>query len=363
MGKRRKPWWKRKSTRSLGILAALVIIVLAFFVGINNLSRSPNGTPGRKIWVNIQSGLGSQAIGQLLQEKGIIENAFWFRVYLWWSHQGADLQAGNYLFKSGMTFPQVVEELKIGAARYNTVMVTVPEGFTVAQIATLLGEDKLCTPKAFIQAVDHGTYPESFIKQIPIHSGIQFRLEGYLFPSTYAIIRGESAHQIVQTMLAQMQSVWTNSRLAAIRKEGLTLNQALTIASMVEREARISSDRPLIASVIFNRLHHQPPMHLRIDATVEYALGYYHGYTQNLTMNDLFVNSPYNTYMHRGLPPGPIANPGLASILAVLHPAHTNYLYYVAKNDGSGGSYFATTYAEQLKNEARSQANAAKLAH
>ncbi len=363
MGMRRKPWWKRKKTRSLGILTALVIIVLGFFVGLSRLPQSPNGKPGREMWVNIQTGLSSQVIGQLLAQKGVIDNAFWFRVYLWWSHQGADLQAGNYRFHSGMTFAQVVAELKAGATRYNTLMVTIPEGYTVAQIATLLEKDKLCSATAFYQAVDHGVYPESFIKQIPSHAHIKVRLEGYLFPSTYAFVRGESAHQMVQTMLAQMADVLTQKRLAIIHNEGLTVNQVLTIASMVEREAQVPRERPLVASVIFNRLHHVPPMHLRIDATVEYALGYYHGFTPILTLQNLQVNSPYNTYQHRGLPPGPIANPGLASIQAVLHPAHTHYLYYVAKNNGTGSSYFATTYAQQLQNEARSQANATKNSH
>ena len=363
MKKQRKPWWKRKKNRSLAILTALVIIELAVFAGLSGLGQNPNGSPGRTVWVDINSGLSSRAIGQLLQVKGVIENAFWFRVYLWWSHQGASLQAGNYKFQSGMTYSQVVSELEAGATRYNTVMVTIPEGFTAAQIAKQLAKDSICTVAAFDHAVQTGVYPEPFIRQIPRHTGIKVRLEGYLFPNTYDFLRGESARQVVQTMLAQTAKVLSPKRMAEIRREGLTVNQALTVASMVEREARVPKERPLIASVIFKRLHRVPPMPLEIDATVEYALGYDYGYTQNLTLRDLQVNSPYNTYLHKGLPPGPIANPGLAAIEAALHPAHTKYLYYVAKNNGTGGSYFADTYAGQLANEARSQANAARRAH
>ncbi len=363
MKRRRKPWWKRRKNRLLAVVLVLVLAVLGGLAGLGRIGDTPNGKPGKTIWVTIPSGLGSRAIGQLLTQKGVIENAFWFRLYLSWTHQGASLQAGDYPFHTGMTFAQVVAELKGGASAYNTVEVTIPEGFTVAQIAKLLAQDRVCAVAAFDQAVQSGVYPESFVRQIPQNTGIKTRLEGYLFPDTYDFLRGESATQVVQTMLAQTASVLTPQRLAAIRREGLNVNQALTIASIIEREARIPKDRPLIASVIFNRLHHEPPMPLEIDATVEYALGYDYGYTQNLTLQDLQVNSPYNTYLHRGLPPGPIANPGLAAIDAALHPAPTDYLFYVAKNNGTGGSYFASTYPKQLANEARSQANAAKRSH
>ncbi|MCL6625664.1 MAG: endolytic transglycosylase MltG [Alicyclobacillus shizuokensis] len=131
------------------------------------------------------------------------------------------------------------------------------------------------------------------------------------------------------------------------------MSQVVTEASLIEKEAKVDAERPLIASVINNRLHHRPPMKLQIDATIEYILGH----RDVVTVEDTHVDNPYNTYLHPGLPPGPIASPGLASIRAVLHPAHTDYLYYVAKNDGSGEHYFAATYAQQLRNEARSQHN------
>lgn len=363
MGKFKKPWWKRKIARLYGVLALLLVLVAVFFVGMNQLANVRIGNAGRTVWVDIQNGFSSQQIGQLLAVKGVIASAFWFRVYLWWSHQGVDLQAGNYPFHTGMSFSEIVKELKSGAVGYNTVMVTIPEGFTVAQIASLLAKDGLCSVPVFVHAVNHDRFPEVFVRQIPANPAIKYHLEGYLFPDTYAFVKGESAHQMIHTMLAQMANILTPARVAEIHNEHLTIQQALTVASMVEREARIPGDRPLIASVIFNRLHHQPPMRLRIDATVEYALGFTHGFTQNLTLSDLQVNSPYNTYLHHGLPPGPIANPGLAAIKAALAPAHTDYLYYVAKNNGSGGSYFATTYAGQLANEARSQKNASAKSH
>ena len=355
----RGEWGKRlykvRRPVAFGAIAAAVLVG-AFFVVRAAVVYTPFGRPGKKTWVDIRPGASSQQIGQLLAQHGVIGSPLVFRWYLFLTHQGTDLQAGRYQFVTGMTLAQVVSELKQGAVQFNTVVVTIPEGFTVTQIAQTLAQQHVCKVQAFMRVVRNGRFSYWFIPPSSHDKAVRDRLEGYLFPDTYDFTIGESPHQVVNTMLGEMNSILTPGRVAAMKRDGLTVRQLLTVASMIEREAKLARERPLIASVIYNRLHHKPPMKLRIDATVEYAVGF----QSNLTSQDLAVSSPYNTYVHDGLPPGPIANPGLASIDAALHPAHTDYYYYVAKGNGTGASYFAATYQQQLANEARRQQNLLK---
>lgn len=339
-----KKWWV-----SLAVAGVVVLIAIATVI----VQWERPGRPGPTVWVTIPMGAGSRGIAQVLADQHIIDNPFWFRVYLAFSGKESDLQAGTYPFHGGMTIAQVVDELRMGATQYNTLRVTIPEGYTIEQIAPLLAKKGICTTKSFYRALREGTFSYPFMHQIPKQGGMRYRLEGYLFPDTYDFLRGEPAHDVINTMLAETNQILTPSFLHAIVREGLTQQQFMTIASMVVKEATLRRELPLVASVIFNRLHAHPPMKLQIDATTVYAM---HGDT-HITPNDLAVPGPYNTYTHLGLPPGPIANPGLAAMLATLHPAHTDYLYYVARNDGSGGQYFASTYAQQLRDIAKSNAN------
>ena len=340
------------------VMGSLVVVLLVLSILLRVVFSSQNGIKGQSIWVTIPQGAGSATIASLLVQHRVIGSSFWFRTYLFLSGDGGKIQSGYYKFASGMSIEQVVAELMVGAAQFDTVVVTIPEGFTVSQIADRLAALGVTTRAAFLEQVQQGIFSYWFM---PLGNyakkGVRYRLEGYLFPDTYDFLLGENPHEVVNAMLQATDQILTPSLIDRMHQEHLTINQLLTIASMIEREAAISRDRPLIASVIYNRL--KIGMKLQIDSTVSYAL---HG-KLNLTLQDLAVNSPYNTYQNTGLPVGPIANPGLASIEAALHPAHTDYYYYVAKYNGSGGHYFATTYAQQLANEAKSQANLASSSH
>ena len=271
---------------------------------------------------------------------------------------GRLIRAGEYALPAGLTIPEILQMFENGETIDTSIPVTFPEGFTADQMAARLQADHICSAKDFLYQVNHGKFNEPFLKQIQVQKGTRYRYEGYLFPDTYDFNKGESAHAVVNEMLQSFQD--NVMPLMKNNKSGLTsLRDIVTVASMVESEAEVKSERPLIASVIYNRLNCKPPMKLQIDATVEYALGHH---TNIVTYHDLDVNSPYNTYLNYGLPPGPICNPGLASIEAALQPKHTSYLYYVARNDGSGKHYFATTMAQQLQNEQKSQANAQRSA-
>lgn len=225
------------------------------------------------------------------------------------------------------------------------VRVLIPEGYTADQIAVLAREDGLrgSYTSALGQAVHHGLLrPSSYGAPHGTHS-----LEGFLFPATYELYAGTPSSHLVQEQLTVFRRNFGGGEVDRARKLGVTPYQLLTVASIVEREAGIAHDRPLVAAVIYNRL--RLGMTLGVDATLRYAL---HDFEHPLTEAQLALNTPYNTRLHRGLPPTPISNPGKAAIAAAAHPAHVSYLYYVAGADGCGEQAFSTSYAQFERNAA-----------
>ncbi len=228
------------------------------------------------------------------------------------------------------------------------VAFTIPEGLRREDIAAKLTAETRLSGAEYLRQTAESDRGRSFAGTSGVRS-----LEGFLFPATYQIGSKTTVADLIQSQLNAYAANTRKVRYVAARAKNLTPYEVLIIASMIEREARIAADRPLIASVIYNRLRAQ--MRLDIDATTQYAVG---SWKTNLTVSDLNNPSPYNTRKARGLPPGPIANPGLASIEAAAHPAKSNYLFYVAKGDGSGGSYFAATDADFQAAVAKAKANA-----
>ena len=230
------------------------------------------------------------------------------------------------------------------------INVTFPEGLRREQIAAILAAKTHLSASAYLAQTGVGGEGKVLAGTATPRS-----LEGFLFPATYPILPSTTVSQFVDAQLTAYRNYTAGVNYAAAARKNLTPYDVLTIASMIEREVSVPAERPIVAGVIYNRLHAR--MMLGIDATVQYALGYW---KTNLTEADLQVDSPYNTRKYAGLPPGPISNPGLASIQAAAHPAHVPYLYYVARNDGSGSHYFATSLAQFNQDVAKSQANLAK---
>ncbi|RIV18900.1 endolytic transglycosylase MltG [Alicyclobacillaceae bacterium I2511] len=335
--------------RAVG-LAATVVLILLMLSGWGYTASRPLPAGPKKMLV-VHSGETVDEVAAAVANLGLVRSGFLFRWYVTLHGDASSLQAGTYQFAPGLNISQMVAAMVHGEVYLPVVKVTIPEGFTVVQIANRLATAGVCSQQSFLRAEQQDKFTEPFLQQIPNNKEIRYRLEGYLFPDTYMFEKQEPARQVLNTMLQDFALHINSTVMAEIQKSGQTLPQVITIASMVEREAEVPSERPIIASVIDNRLRLK--MHLRIDSTIEYIVGY----TSIVTYKDLKVPSPYNTYLHRGLPPGPISNPGMASIDAAIHPAHTNFLYYVARYDGTGRHYFATTFAQQLKNEALSQQN------
>lgn len=343
----------KKNRRRAGMIFLLLfVLLLAGYIWMREQLAPVTVTISQKrVFFQVKQGESLSQVALQLEKLHLIRNASALLWYVRLFQRDMNIQAGQYALAPSMGSLRILTLLEQGQITLQVVKVTFPEGFTARQMAERLQEDGICSAKAFMQAANSSQYSEWFVRYIPNNPEVHTHLEGYLYPNTYDFYKGEPAHQIVNELLQEFGRVVTPAMYQEIIKEGQTLPAIITEASLIEKEAYLESDKPLIASVIDNRLKRGMP--LQIDATLEYVLGY----RQQLTVTDENAPSPYNTYLHKGLPPGPIANPGIESIEAAIHPAHTNYYYYVAKFNGTGGSYFASTYAQQLANEKKSQEN------
>jgi len=307
----------------------IAVLILSGILYISNALSPANPGAVEKVEVNIPKGANSYQIAHLLKQKGLLKNTNAFVYYLRFTGQDSLLKSGNYSLSPSRAVPELVDLLVQGTS--DTVIFTVPEGYTVEQISSLLQEKGLIDSDRFDRLIAEGNFSYPFIDRLEELPEVSCRLEGYLFPDTYHVGRNITEEEIINSMLNrfwdEMQHLQFPEKAAAM---GLSLKEAITIASMVEKEAKVDEERPVIAGIIFNRL--ERGMLLQIDATVQYVL---QGHRSTIYYEDLEVESPYNTYQVSGLPPGPIGAPGRKSLQAVLEPKDTDYLYYVAKPDGS----------------------------
>lgn len=332
-------------------IAVLVLILVAggavFYVWNGLQPVQSSETP---IEFTVESGMSTSSIADLLEEKGLIKNALILKGYLKVTNEGNRLMAGTYEAKPGTSIQELLSKMNNGDVKpEEMVRFTIPEGYTVLQMAETIARESGIAEKDFLKAVDeYKSSDVSIVDEIPKQAELRHRLEGYLFPATYELPKKDlTAERIVDTMLKE-----TEKRLAEIpdwqsqmKARGVSLHELMTIASLVEREVVADQERALVAGVIYNRLEEN--MRLEIDATVQYLLD---KPKERLLYSDLEVESPYNTYRQKGLPPGPISSPSLASIQAALNPEKSDYLFYVTKKDGTQEHLFAKTYKEHLKN-------------
>lgn len=350
----------KKALKWLSILIVLVIAAAGAAGAYVYRGMQPVKASEQAVKITIEPGTGTGGIADLLEKQGLIKNSLLFRSYLKWKSEGSHLQAGVYEFKPGATYDEIIARLNSGdVLKAEMVRFTIPEGFTVKQMADKLSEEGTIDKNAFLKvAGDASELDSELLNEIPQNAKLTYRLEGYLFPETYELKKGSTERDIAERMLQE-----TEKRLNEIsdfrqkmEQRGLSLNELMTVASLVEREVVADEERSIVAGVIYNRLAQH--MKLEIDATVQYVLD---KPKERLLNSDLrSVDSPYNTYLYEGLPPGPIAAPSLKSIEAALAPTASEYLFYVTKKDGSGEHLFAKTYAEHLKNIETSKAMAEK---
>lgn len=298
--------------------------------------------PGARVQVHIPEGAGALEIGKRLHRSGLVDHPRLFAAFARLTGAEGRLKSGDYAFRPGQSWSSILGAIERGEVI--TVPVTIPEGFTLDRIAPRLAEVTGVTPDSVLRAARNPALARRL--QLPGPT-----LEGYLFPETYRFARGISLGRAFETMARRFHGFWGPEERSLADSLGLSLREVTTLASIVEREARLPEERRIIAGVFLNRLERGMP--LQADPTVRYALGSWEG---RLLYRDIqaVADDPYNTYTHRGLPPGPIASPGAGSLRAVLRPADVPYLYFVARPDGS--HVFTTTQREHVraKNRIRS---------
>lgn len=284
----------------------------------------------------VEKGWTLTRIANELETAGMIKSARSFINYGKQENTVEKLQAGQYLLSPHMSVPEMMDALVSG--KIVTKTFTIPEGYNLRQIAQVLVKAGFTTEEEFWQAVREGDYAYDFLADLPKD---EKRLEGYLFPDTYIIPDGMPIEKILDVMLRRFVEVYGQ---IGENKSGLNMHQLVTLASIVENEAKLDEERPYVASVFLNRLKNN--WKLESCATIQY---HYDVKKERLLYSDLEIDSPYNTYKHQGLPPGPISSPGKASLEAVAQALESDYFFFVAKEDGSGGHVFSSSLSEHNK--------------
>lgn len=308
-----------------GLLMTLLVAAVCAWGGWMWASSAPSNSHAAKT-VTIPRGANRLAIGNLLTEQGLIRSAYVFMLQTRMEH--AEIKAGKYRLAPNMDMDEVMAILRRGPnATTEGMPVTIPEGYTLEQITEEMQAKGVSQSESLLQMATDKAYLAGIHEDFALPSQT---LEGYLFPDTYSLQYHSQPNVVLEEMLRNFGHRFADSHQQEIAASGHSLHEIVTIASLIEREAQVAQDRARIAGVIENRLRRK--MRLQIDATVLYALGHH---KDRVLYKDLNIESPYNTYRHAGLPPGPIANPGLPSLMAALHPEANDFLYYVARPDGS----------------------------
>ena len=311
----------------VGVLRGAQWVVSDLGASTTAPAPDPHGNPIR---VLIPAGADASEIGDILEQQGVVDDGGRFREYAKDEGEGSQFKAGTYAIKAGTGYDALIGILDRGPVTVVKTLV-IPEGFRISEI-----EDRLpsvgMSKKAYARVVRAASPPPGY--------GHHVNMEGFMFPATYTIRPGERPAALVAQQLAAFNDNVAKVDMSYAKSKNLTPYDVLTIASMIEREARAPGDRAKVAAVIYNRLHRG--MNLGIDATILYHLG---AWSATIHQSDIDSHEPYNTRTNPGLPPTPICNPGLASIEAAAHPAHVNYLYYVAV-PGQDAQYFTASYSD-----------------
>lgn len=308
-----------KSIVIFGVI--IVLLAAAGAVGMGYYLHQPPETAGEPVTLFVEPGMTVAQVAETLEDEQLVRHAGWFRAFARYKEIDHQIKVGRYRIEPGTGIEDILETLVTG--RGGAEKVTIPEGLTIPAMARILKAEVGIDSAAF---VDMAYDPSSaWSREITAPS-----LEGYLFPDTYFLYRGMTAEDVINEMVAQYQATFTDEYKARAEELGFTVHEIMTLAAIVEQEAQIDEERDIISGVFHNRL--RIGIKLEADPTTQYGLG---DPDMRLYKKHLSDPSPYNTYVHPGLPPGPICSPGKASIHATLYPKKTPYLFFVARGDGS----------------------------
>ena len=318
--------------QAISIAAAFLIIVIGLFAfSSEEVPQEPH-----RVKFKVKEGMDAKEIARRLEKEGIIESGFKFRMLAKWEGYEDKLKIGSYNLSTGMKNEEVLEKLVAGQPE--TVKVTIPEGFGVKDIAKRLAENGLADREEFLNKAEKFV-PYDYVEK---HKEAFYYCEGFLFPDTYEFESDVEIDEILKTMAENFDYRLDKKMRERAKEKKLSIYDLITLASLVEKEVRFAEDRSIVAQVFLKRLKLGMP--LQTDASLQYLMD---TPKEDVSIEDTKVDSPYNTYQHTGLTPGPIANPGLASIEAVLNPADTDYLYFVA--DRTGHNHYSDNYEEHMK--------------
>lgn len=351
----RKKRGRRNRKKRLVLNIVLVVLLLflavgAYFAGTMWLEYNSKGEgDGELVTIEIEQGSGTMAIAEKLKEEGLIDYKLVFILKARNMGVSGQLRYGIFNLHKNAGLETLIQELISGGAKKEESMFTIPEGYSIEMIAVKLEQEEICTAEAFLQAVEQ-EYDFWFLEDIPANAEVKYKLQGFLFPETYAIADDMTAQDIVTVMLQQFEARFTEEMKNKAAQLEKSIYEVMIEASIIERETMVDAEREMVAGVIKNRL--EDGMRLQMCPTVLYPLtnGMYD--KTSVTNEDTLLDSPYNTYQNVGLPPGPIANPGILSIEAALNPADHDYFFYhtdTEKNDGS--HIFTKTYQEHVNTQ------------
>ncbi|MDR1588739.1 MAG: endolytic transglycosylase MltG [Oscillospiraceae bacterium] len=341
---------REKRTGCLGglLFAAFVVsvsLLLAFFGWLAATDVLGLGDADKTVQVTVPREFNMDDVARALRESGLIKYEFLFKIYADFSKADGKISSGTYNLNTNYDYRMLVDSMTERGGKRATVDVTIPEGYTLAQIFKRFDENGVCTEEELWESAANNYFDYDFLKDVPL--GDKYRLEGFLFPNSYTFYVGDTPERAISKMLTDFGKHITDDMLAKADALGYSLREILTIASMIEKEAAAADDRPLVSSVIHNRLGSDDFPRLEIDATIYYAAAM----TGESFSGDPDVNldNPYNTRVYPGLPPGPIANPGIDSITAALEPATTDYYFYALGKGAERRHEFFSDYDSFLE--------------
>lgn len=327
------------------ILIILLILIITIPIFLYKSGLEPKNKEKGKETIRIELPLGSSVdgIANQLEQNGVIKSAWVFKIYSKLQDIGSKYRAGIYYLDSGMSIEEITEIIQHGKGFVEIIRFTIPEGYEVRMIVDKLVELGLGESEKYYEIINDHEFDYDFLKDLPENA---IPMEGYLFPDTYEVYKAAKEEEIIKKMLDRFDDVFTEDYKKRAQELNMTINEVVTLASIIEREAKAKKELKVVSSVFHNRL--KINMLLGSCATVQYIIK---ERKDVLLTKDLEVVSPFNTYKNPGLPPGPIASPGKKSIEAALYPDETDYLYFVAEKDGT--HYFSKTYDEHLRAQRR----------
>ncbi|WP_312258627.1 endolytic transglycosylase MltG [Romboutsia ilealis] len=327
--------------KRLGIIGGISIILIILISVFIFTQIGPYDKNNKKdIVVEIPQGATTSTISDILYKNKLIKNKVIFKVSVRLSNKAQYFKAGKYLFNQTYSNKEIIDEISSGNIYNDGIKITIPEGSTSREIISILVGQKLGNKESYENLISN---PQEFYEKFEFLNEEDITsLEGFLYPSTYYFDENASEKEVLSAMLSQFDKVYTEKLRDRQKELKMTTEQVINLASIVEKEAILDEDRPIIASVFYNRLEIGMP--IQSDATIQYI---FKERKKIVTYKDLEIDSPYNSYKNKGLPPTPIASPGIESIKATLYPEKTEYLYFVAKIDG--GNNYSVNYEDHLK--------------